>query len=75
MATETKETKAVAKTKKISKFFKEVKAELKKVIWPNRQQLVNNTLTVLASCILVGIVIWVVDLGLDQLYKLLFVSQ
>ena len=28
-------------------FFKDVKAELKKVIWPTKKQLVNNTVAVI----------------------------
>ena len=33
-----------AKIKKPSKFFKEVKSELKKVVWPSGKQVINNTL-------------------------------
>lgn len=72
MATDVKENKPNATKKKLVKFFREVKSELKKVIWPNRQQLTNNTLTVLTSCIVVGAIIWVADFGLESLYKLLF---
>lgn len=48
--------------KNFSKFFREIRAELKKVIWPSKQQLINNTMTVLATCLIVGAVIWVADL-------------
>ena len=41
-----------AKIKKPSKFFKEVKSELKKVVWPSGKQVINNTLIVLALVIL-----------------------
>lgn len=69
-----KENKAAATRKRLVKFAKEIKLELKKVSWPNRAQLVNNTLTVIASCIIVGIVIWVVDVGLKYLYDYLFTN-
>ncbi len=49
------------KQNKIVKFFKEVKSELKKVVWPSRKQLVNNTLIVIAVVILIGIVIAILD--------------
>jgi preprotein translocase subunit SecE len=51
------------------KFFKEIKSELKKVIWPTRAQLVNNTMTVLLCCLLIGFMIWVFDAGLNKLIE------
>ncbi len=51
----------VKKQNKVIKFFKEVKSELKKVVWPSRKQVINNTLIVIASVIIVGIVIWAFD--------------
>jgi preprotein translocase subunit SecE len=47
--------------RKIARFFKDIRSELKKVIWPSREQLVNNTISVLIICLLTGIVIWVSD--------------
>ena len=46
---------------RVSKWFREMKIELKKVQWPSRKQTVNNTLVVIACCIVVGICIWVFD--------------
>lgn len=54
----------VAKTKKkgkIIKFIKEVRSELKKVIWPTRKQLVNYTISVLLISLMMGAVIWIAD--------------
>lgn len=51
------------------KFFKDVRSELKKVIWPTRQQLINNTTTVLVVCLLVGALIWIVDQGLTKVVE------
>lgn len=42
------------------RFFREIKAEVKKVIWPTVTQLKNNTLIVITSIIIIGIFIWVV---------------
>lgn len=51
----------VKKQNKVVKFFKEVKSELKKVVWPSKKQVVNNTLIVIAAVLIVGIVIWAFD--------------
>lgn len=47
--------------KAIAKYFRECKSEIKKVVWPSRKQVVNNTLVVIAAVILIGIFIWVLD--------------
>jgi len=44
-----------------AKWFKEMKSELKKVQWPTRKQVVNNTLIVIACVIVVGVFIWIFD--------------
>lgn len=72
MADVVKEKKLSNISKNFGRFFKEVRNELKKVIWPNREQLTNNTSTVLLSCLVVGIIIWVTDAILDRLLKLFF---
>jgi len=46
---------------RIGKFFREVRGEMKKVIWPTWKQVVNNTLIVIAFIILVGIVLAIID--------------
>ena len=51
----------VKKQNRVIRFFKEVKAELKKVVWPSRKQVVNNTLIVIAAVLVIGIVIWIFD--------------
>jgi preprotein translocase subunit SecE len=53
--------------KKFVRFFKDIRTELKKVIWPNRKQLINSTISVLLICLLVGAVIWVSDYVLGVL--------
>ena len=49
------------KQNRVVKFFREVKSELKKVVWTSRKQIINNTLIVIASVIVIGIVIWAFD--------------
>ena len=43
------------------RFIKEIKSELKKVTWPGKKQIVNNTLIVIALVVLVGLFIFILD--------------
>ena len=38
-----------------------MKSELKKVVWPSGKQLLNNTLIVLASVLVVGVIVCLFD--------------
>ena len=49
----------------LKKYFKELRAELKKVVWPTRQQVVNNTGVVLVVMSVVGLFLFAVDTGLS----------
>ncbi len=63
--------KAAAKTKKPEKkngffkrmirFFKDLKGEFKKIVWPSKKQVVNNTLVVLAVVIVLGVFVAALD--------------
>ena len=59
---------AAAVTKK---WFRELRSELKKVIWPSPKQLINNTLIVIAAVILVAIFVSLFDLGSQTVVNLL----
>ena len=48
-------------------FFKDVKAELKKVIWPTPKQLLNNTLAVIVSVMIVGVIVFLLDLCFEKI--------
>ena len=45
----------------IAKWFREMRSELKKVVWPTRKQIVNNTIIVLVIVVISSAVVWVVD--------------
>ena len=45
----------------ICRYFRELRSELKKVVWPSGKQLVNNTLVVLAAVLIVGIIVCLFD--------------
>ncbi len=46
----------------ICRYFRELKSELKKVVWPTPKQVLNNALIVVACVLVVGVFIWVFDL-------------
>ena len=46
---------------KAAKFFREMRSELKKVVWPTKEQVLKNALIVLACVVVVGAFIWVFD--------------
>ena len=56
-------------TKQRSSYFKEMKAELKKVVWPTPKELVNNTVAVIAFVIIIAIIVFVCDFCFDSLNK------
>ncbi|MDQ2086693.1 preprotein translocase subunit SecE [Herbivorax sp. ANBcel31] len=72
MAGNAKKPKAEGTKARFLKFFKEVRSELKKVIWPTKTQLMNNTLTVLIMCLIIGAFIWGLDYGLNILRGLVY---
>jgi len=65
--------KAPAKKKdgnKVVKWLKEARVEFKKVVWPTKKQVINNTgivLTVMAIC---AVFIGLIDAGLAELLKI-----
>ena len=57
------ENKNVNKVKK--NFFKDFKAELKRVIWPTPKQLLNNTTAVVTIVIITAIIVFALDAVFD----------
>ena len=46
-------------------FFKDFKAELKKVVWPTPKQLINNTVAVITIVLITAIIVFVLDLAFE----------
>ena len=74
MAEVKKENWFSSKWNQTKKFFREIKSELKKVVWPTPQQVLKNALVVLACVLVVGVFIWLFDfvarVGIDGLINL-----
>lgn len=52
------------------KYFKDLRSEFKKVVWPSRQKVLNNTGVVLVFMTVSALFIWGIDSGLSALLKL-----
>ncbi len=48
-------------------FFKDFKAELKKVIWPTPKQVLNNTTAVITIVLITAIIVFVLDIAFEKL--------
>ncbi len=59
---------------RIARFFRNAKGEMKRVVWPSRKQVLNNTGAVLVFMILSAIAIGGFDLLLGTIIKLVFGS-
>ena len=58
------------KNKNSNKWLKEFKAELKKIVWPTKGQLFENTAVVVSMVLIVAAIIFLLDLGFGELNKL-----
>lgn len=62
-----KKEKANMKNKR--SFFKDFKAELKKVIWLTPKQLINNTVAVIVIVLITAAIVFVLDIAFETLNK------
>ncbi|MBR6950987.1 MAG: preprotein translocase subunit SecE [Oscillospiraceae bacterium] len=58
----TKKKKKAKGSGRIGKWFREMRSELKKIVWPTKKQVWNNCLVAVVVIVLFSIVIW----GFDQ---------
>jgi len=54
---------------RIARSFKDMYAELKKVTWPQRSELINYSLVVLGFMVVMGVVIFAIDAGAGALVQ------
>ena len=52
---------------KIKQFFREVKVETKKVVYPSREELIGSTWVVIITVMVISMFLGIVDLGLTKL--------
>ena len=60
--------------KAIAKFFKDLRGETKKIVWPGAKEVIKSTGVVLLAVLVIGAGIWLVDwllsLGVDGVMEL-----
>ncbi len=56
---------------RVKRFFRDTKAELKKVTWPTKEQLIHNTGIIIVFIIIITIILSVLDMGFGKLFSLL----
>lgn len=56
----------------VSRFFRDVRSEMKSVSWPSRDDLKEGTLVVIVMSVIVGVFLSVVDFGFSKILELLF---
>ncbi|MCX6007677.1 MAG: preprotein translocase subunit SecE, partial [Chloroflexi bacterium] len=82
---DTKSQVAAAKAKKSSTqvsqpkkrrftFFTDIISELKKVVWPTRQETVRLSLIVIGLCLVVGLFLGLLDYGFSELVAKVFLG-
>ncbi len=49
---------------RLGKYFRDTWGEFKKIVWPSKKQVINNTIVVLTMVVIFAVVIW----GLDTLF-------
>jgi preprotein translocase subunit SecE len=61
----------VMRENRIARFWRETIAELRKVVWPTRDQAVNLTFIVVVTVVAMSAFLGVIDFFLTQLVKLI----
>lgn len=51
-------------------FLREVKIELKKVVWPTRKQTIGSTVVVLILTIIIALFLGIIDMGLSSIVRM-----
>lgn len=64
---------AQTKTKpgKVKAYFKGVKAEMRKVTWPSKKELINYTGVVILISTILGIIVSILDWGIQRVLSLI----
>ena len=58
-------------SRRILNFFKELKSELKKVVWPTKKNLFNSTMIVIAAIVFMAVFVVFADLLFHNFLKIL----
>lgn len=56
---------------KVIQFFRESKAELKKVVWPTKDDVISSIKVVIVSTIVMAVVLGLLDISFTVLFRML----
>lgn len=54
----------------VAKFFGEVRAEARKVVWPERKETMQSTLMVVVMVLVLSLFLWLVDSSFSALVQM-----
>jgi preprotein translocase subunit SecE len=54
---------------RIKQFLRDVKIEIKKVVYPSREELMGSTWVVIIAVLIISMYLGIVDLGLSEIVK------
>lgn len=69
--TNSTKTKKASFGSRVKKFFHDTKAELKKVTWPTKEQLIHNTGVIIVFIIIITAILSILDVAFAKLFQLL----
>lgn len=55
----------------IFQFFKESRAELKKVVWPTKADVISSIKVVIVSTLIIAVILGLLDLGFSELFRII----
>ncbi len=55
--------------RRVWSFATDARAEVRKVVWPSRQETIQTTLIVFAMVLVMGIILWLVDMALMAIVR------
>ncbi|MEK6674007.1 MAG: preprotein translocase subunit SecE [Nitrospirota bacterium] len=55
---------------RIKVFFSDVKVEMKKVVYPGREELIGSTWVVIVTVVVISFFLGIIDIGLSKLVKI-----
>ena len=56
---------------KVIQFVKESRAELKRVVWPTKDDVISSIKVVIISTVIVALILGLLDLGFSELFRIL----
>ncbi len=57
---------------KIINFFTDIYKEMQKVTWQKQDELIESTKVVLIACLIFTVIIWVIDVIVMEILKVIF---